>query len=143
MNVLSLLTPKKEVQFLYDDFTVRQALEKMEFHKYGTIPVLERKSGKYLYSLTEGDFLWYLKERQLPFSELNKRPLAELKPSRLIDAVTISADINDLYLYAEKQNFVPVLDDLGVFIGIVTRKSIMRSWLLTHEEIKVKAIEKL
>lgn len=127
MIVLGLLTPKKGVQFLYDDFTVRQALEKMEYHRYGTIPVLERSSGKYLYSLTEGDFLWYLKDHQLSFSDIERRSISDVPHSRNIEAVSLEADASDLYLLAEKQNYVPVLDDLGVFIGIVTRKSIMRS----------------
>ncbi len=127
MNLLGLLTPKKGVQYLYEDFTIRQALEKMEFHRYGTIPVIERKTGKYLYSLSEGDFLWYLKDKQLAFHDLEEQPLKNVPHSRDIVAVSVEADIHELYLLAEQQNFVPVLDDLGVFIGIVTRKSIMHS----------------
>jgi hypothetical protein len=33
-NVLFLLIPKKDVEYLFDDFSIRQALEKMEFHRY-------------------------------------------------------------------------------------------------------------
>ena len=32
MNVISLLTPKAQVAYLYDDFTVRQGLEKLRAH---------------------------------------------------------------------------------------------------------------
>ena len=45
MNVLFLLTPKKDVDFLFGDFTVRQAIEKMKEHRYTMIPVIDRKSG--------------------------------------------------------------------------------------------------
>ncbi|MEG0305667.1 MAG: CBS domain-containing protein, partial [Oscillospiraceae bacterium] len=40
MNILFFLTPKNDVAFLYDDFTLRQALEKMEHHRYSSIPIL-------------------------------------------------------------------------------------------------------
>ena len=34
--------------------------------------------------------------------------------------------VEDLFDCAINQNFVPVLDDMGYFIGIVTRKDIMK-----------------
>ena len=60
MNLLHFLTPKNDVAFLYDDFTVRQALEKMEYHRYSSIPILNRK-GEYVGTITEGDLLWGIK----------------------------------------------------------------------------------
>ena len=54
MNLLFFLTPKTEVAFLYDDFTLRQAIEKMEYHRYSAIPILNRK-GEYVGTITEGD----------------------------------------------------------------------------------------
>lgn len=57
MNVLLYLLPKAEVEYVYDDYTVRQALEKMEYHHYSTIPVITRQ-GKYAGSISEGDLLW-------------------------------------------------------------------------------------
>ena len=47
MNLFYFLTPKAEVAYLYDDFTLRQALEKMEYHRYSSIPILNR-AGEYL-----------------------------------------------------------------------------------------------
>ena len=54
MNLLFFLTPKAEVAYLYDDFTLRQAIEKMEYHRYSSIPILNRK-GEYVGTITEGD----------------------------------------------------------------------------------------
>ena len=36
------------------------------------------------------------------------------------------ADMDELLQLAMSQNFVPVVDDRGMFIGIVTRQDIMR-----------------
>ena len=64
MNVLLFLTPKKEVAYLYEDYSLRQALEKMEYHRYSAIPIISR-NGNYLGTLTEGDLLWYIKNLSL------------------------------------------------------------------------------
>ncbi len=47
--------------YVYDDFTLRQTLEKWENNRYASIPVLNRK-GEYVGTLTEGDILWGLKK---------------------------------------------------------------------------------
>ena len=68
MNAAFFLTPKANVAFLYEDYTVRQALEKMRAHGYKAIPVLNRDQ-QYIGTITEGDFLWYLVRDEINFSE--------------------------------------------------------------------------
>ncbi len=53
MNILFFLTPKNEVAYIFEDETLRQALEKMEYHKYSAVPVINRR-GKYVGTITEG-----------------------------------------------------------------------------------------
>lgn len=60
MNILFFLSPKQDLMYVYDDFTLRQTLEKWENNRYASIPVLNRK-GEYVGTLTEGDILWGLK----------------------------------------------------------------------------------
>ena len=61
MNVAYFLLPKHQVVCCFEDNTFRQGLEKMKHHGYSAIPVLSR-SGKYLGTVSEGDFLWKLLE---------------------------------------------------------------------------------
>ena len=61
MNILFFLKPKSEVAFIYDYSTLRQVLETMEFHKYASIPMLN-KAGEYVGTMTEGDLLWGIKK---------------------------------------------------------------------------------
>jgi len=63
-NILSLLTPKKDVACIEDDMTIRQALEKMNAHHFTAIPVINRKTGQYICSVSEGDFLRHLLAHQ-------------------------------------------------------------------------------
>ena len=126
MNVLFLLTPKSDVAFIYDDFSLRQVLEKMEFHRYAAIPIITH-GGKYIGTLTEGDLLWAIKENY----SLNVRQAEQLKVKDIARhndniALPVSTDINDIIQTAIDQNFVPLIDDRGIFIGIITRKKIIK-----------------
>ena len=62
MNILFFLKPKSEVSYLYDDYSLRQSLEKMERHGYTAIPIIGREDGTYKGTITEGDLLWAVKE---------------------------------------------------------------------------------
>ena len=62
MNILFFLTPKSDVAYISEDDTLRQALEKMEHHKYSAVPIVSR-TGRYVGTLTEGDLLWGIKNQ--------------------------------------------------------------------------------
>lgn len=125
MNIMFFLKPKSEVAHIYDDDTVRQVLERMEYHRYSCIPMLNRQ-GKYVGSIAEGDLLWWLKGNH----NLNLK-LAEMvsiqEVGRRLDykPVRAEAKMEDLMEKAMEQNFVPVVDDQGNFSGIITRKDII------------------
>ena len=126
MNILFFLTPKSEVAYIHDDESLRQVLEKMEYHKYSAVPIISRQ-GTYVWTITEGDLLWYIKN-QLDLNLQEARRILITNVPRRSDNTPVSIDSNmeDLLDKAMKQNFVPVLDDKKSFIGIVTRKDIMK-----------------
>lgn len=139
MNLLFFLTPKGKVAYIYDDFTLRQTLEKMEYHRYSAVPILTQE-GKYVGTITEGDLLWAIKNRySLNFKEAENTPILEIP--RRMDNLPVSADteIEDLIIKALNQNFVPVTDDRGIFIGLITRKDIMRYFAQTMHNLPVRA----
>ena len=126
MNILRFLTPKSQVVYLYSDFTLRQAMEKMEYHRYTAVPVINR-NGEYVDILTEGDVLWSLKNTcNFDLRAAEQTPLSEVHRHSRKDPIGADSDIEDLMSLAINQNFVPVIDDTNVFIGIVTRKDIMQ-----------------
>ena len=125
MNILFYLVPKSEVMYLYDDYSLRQAMEKMEYHKYSAVPIINR-AGNYVGTLTEGDSLWELKDRKLSnLHEAEEIMLRHINRKRDNEPVNVNCNIEDLVMTSMNQNFVPVIDDNGIFIGIVTRKSII------------------
>ena len=125
MNILFFLTPKCEVAYIYEDETLRQALEKMEYHKYSAVPIISR-TGRYIGTITEGDMLWGIKNKfNLSLKEAERVTVAAI--DRRLDNRPVYANSNmeDLIDKALNQNFVPVVDDNGIFIGIVTRKDVL------------------
>lgn len=124
MNVLSFLTPKAMVAYLNSDDTLRQAIEKMEYHRYSVIPCIDA-DGKYRCSYSDGDLLFYLKNHRLNFDDLEQVPLRKVEPRRSYVPLPISMQMEELLPILLSQNFVPLVDDQGIFIGIITRKSVM------------------
>ena len=131
MNIAYFLIPKNSVAYLYDDCTFRQGLEKMRHHGYAAIPVITR-DGRYVGTVSEGDFLWRLLSddpaAQAPFSmkEMEHLRIRDILRGNSYPPVRITVDMETLLHSAMNQNFIPVVDDLGNFTGIVTRKDIIR-----------------
>ena len=125
MNILFFLKPKSELAYIYDYHTLRQAMEIMEYHKYSSVPIIN-KDGKYVGTITEGDLLWGLKKINI-LKIKDAENIAITKIERRLDykPVRADSDMEDLIGRAMEQNFVPVIDDQGNFIGIITRKDII------------------
>ena len=125
MNVAFYLTPKEEVVWIAEDSTMRQALEKMEYHRYSAMPLVN-KEGKYAGTITEGDLLLSLKRSpELSFKDLEKIRIKDIPRYQKNEAVSINAQIEELIPLAVHQHFIPVVDDQQNFIGIVKRSTII------------------
>lgn len=130
MNLLFCLTPKANCQVLYDDESIREALERMELAGYSALPIVAKSDGSYRGTLTEGDLLWALKGLcQLDLKQAEAHSIMEIAHRRDNLPVTVSTDMTELLQKSLDQNFVPVVDDRGIFIGIVTRRSILMQYI--------------
>ncbi|NSA16729.1 CBS domain-containing protein [Clostridium saccharobutylicum] len=119
MNIAFFLTPKNEVVCENEDATMRQVMEKMEHHGYTAIPLID-KEGKYVGTLTEGDLLWKLKNTpDLNFKNTESVKIKNIQRRVTHKSVSITSNIESLISLAISQNFVPVTDDNGIFIGII------------------------
>ena len=128
MNILFFLTPKSDVAYIFEDETLRQTVEKMEHRKFSCIPILN-KEGKYTGTISEGDLLWGIKRLNINITDLKEMEdvsiMAIPRPATY-KPVHADADMEDLLDRAINQNYVPVIDDKGSFIGIITRKEIIK-----------------
>lgn len=126
MNILFFLTPKSDVAYIFEDETLRQTLEKMEHRKFSCIPLLSL-DGKYKGTISEGDLLWGMKTLNVSSLKAAEDISIMALPRRATyKAVRANSKMEDLLDCAINQNFVPVTDDQGFFIGIITRKEIIK-----------------
>lgn len=141
MNILFFLIPKQRLEFLYDNYSLRQALEKMRVTSYTALPVVSKKDGTYVGTVSEGDLLWHI----LDHNYFNIKDLEDVDLLEIIDRskyprVKIGARIEDLVHLILAQNFVPVVDDRDIFMGIVTRRSVIDYFYKLSKDYEQKLI---
>ncbi len=124
MNVAFFLIPKSHVAHLTEGSSFRQGMEKLRRHGYTAIPVISRE-GKYLGSISEGDFLWNI----MTMGSIEPRDLEQARIDDIVSdrtpPVRVTTSVEALQERLLDQNFVPVVDDRDVFMGIVTRRSVL------------------
>lgn len=125
MNIAFFLTPKSLTAYLTMGDSVRQGLEKLRFHGYTALPVITA-SGAYAGYISEGDFLRGL----FRVGTIDTRDLEDITIDEMVHkddfSVKITASMDDLLSSILDHNFVPVTDDTGAFIGIVTRRAVIK-----------------
>lgn len=141
MNILFFLIPKQRLEFLYDNYSLRQALEKMRVTSYTALAVVSKKDGTYVGTVSEGDLLWHI----LDHNYFNIKDLEDVDLLEIIDRskyprVKIGARIEDLVHLILAQNFVPVVDDRDIFMGIVTRRSVIDYFYKLSKDYEQKLI---
>lgn len=125
MYILHFLTPKANTSFLEYDSTIRQALEKFDYHKYSVVPLIDEE-GRYISTLSEGDLLRFIKnDNNFDISVAENKSIKEIKPYRPYKAISINSDIEEVIKLSLSQNFIPIIDDRGTYIGIIKRKDII------------------
>ena len=127
MNVMSLLRLKKDISFIESDSTIRQAIEKFKYHGYSAVPVLDEQ-GKYKGTITEGDLLRSLVEKG-DKKLLEEHNILEIVRSDFNPSASVDIDILELLKMISNQNFVPIVDDRDVLMGIITRKTVIITML--------------
>lgn len=133
MNIAYFLSPKVEVTYLRDSMTIRQGLEKLRRSGFAAVPVIDAQD-RYVGAVSEGDFLWSILLHNENLNEITMKKLEHMTVRDILQhgrtrAVCIDTDMEELLVQAQNQNFVPVIDDRSVFIGIVTRKDIIKYFL--------------
>ncbi len=132
-NVFFFLKYKKDTRYLYDNLSVLQGLKLLRQHGFTATPVIDAQ-GYYIGTIREGDFLYYLIDHPcVSEDDLENLEIRELIDPHYNPAVSMDVDMETLFDQSLKQNFVPVVDDRHIFIGIVTRQAIIE-YLLKEAE---------
>lgn len=123
MNIISILKPKNTVTYVFDTDPLDKVLSVIRESGFATIPVID-KTGKYVGTISEGDMLWHI----------DKSGIDGLKHSKASDIVNkkrnppVKDMVNNKILIdsLKSQNFLCMIDDRDCFIGIITRKEVLK-----------------
>ncbi|MBO5907910.1 MAG: CBS domain-containing protein [Clostridia bacterium] len=125
MNIMRFIIPKSMVEYVTVDSTVRQGIEKMRFHRYAAIPVID-KDGVYVGTLRNDDILKYLFEAgTVTKKKLETCGVVDIMNEPYVKPVYHTASLEDVIDKVKEHNFVPVVDDRDCFIGIILRRDIL------------------
>ncbi|MDO5733357.1 MAG: CBS domain-containing protein [Eubacteriales bacterium] len=124
LNIITLFTPKSEIVYISENQSIRQAVERMRAHSYTAVPVLSL-DGAYLGTVCEGDFLYYLIDHGFSKESFEDCNICELIDRNRYHSITVRSSMEEVLLRVLKANFVPVLDDRGLFMGIITRRDVL------------------
>ncbi len=125
MNILRFMIPKSSVEYIYDTSTVRQALEKMRYHRYLAIPVL-KQDGTYVGTVRSDDlFKYFMDNGSFLARSAEGDSVMKILDKDYSKPLLHNASMNELFDLAKEHNFVPVTDDRGCFIGIILRRSVL------------------
>jgi CBS-domain-containing membrane protein len=125
MEISAFLLPKDQVAYITSSISMLEAMEQLEQHYYSAIPIIDHE-GKYVGTLAEGDLLWKLKNTPgLSFDNMPEVKVSDIQRHVHNESVYIKAQMEDMLTLAADQNFVPVVDSEGVFLGIIRRKDII------------------
>ncbi len=125
MEISAFLLPKDQVAFITSSISMLEAMQQLEQHYYSAIPIID-EDNKYVGTLAEGDLLWKLKNTEgLSFENMSEVKVSDIQRHVHNESVEINAQMEDMLTLAADQNFVPVVDSTGVFLGIIRRKDII------------------
>lgn len=137
MNILFFLKPKSTLTVLETSYTIRQSLEVMEKSGYTAVPLIDEE-GKYIGTISEGDFLWFFKSLGVfNIKEAEKISISTIIRHRDNEPIRITEDMMNLIHLAKVENFIPVIDDRDMFIGIVTRQDIIDYFLKNKMNVDI------
>lgn len=125
-SIISLLTPKKITAYLLDISTIRQALEKFDAHKFSVVPLVDLE-GHYVGTLSEGDLLRFIKNQDnFNIRDAENILVKDIEHYRPYQFVKVDALISEVFALSLEQNFIPVVDDNDVYIGIIKRREVIQ-----------------
>ena len=133
-TILDFLTPKSKTFYIEGDPTIRQVVEKFDAHKFSVVAILD-ENGRFISTISEGDILRYIKNiKNFNLMIAESVRISDVERYRPYKALSINTSLDEVIKLSLEQNFIPVVDDRNMYIGIIKRKTII-DYLLENKKI--------
>lgn len=125
MNILAFLTPKEFTAYIEVNSTIRDFLEKHDYRRFTVVPIID-EDGHFVTTVSEGDILSYLRNNaSFDLSITEAELIDNIGHYRPYKALDVNCSIKDIIELSLNQNFIPMIDDRGMYIGIIKRRDII------------------
>lgn len=126
-TAIDYLTPKVQTYFIAAGSTIRQALEVFDYHKFSVVSVIDNK-GRFVSTISEGDILRYIKNiADFDMAKAESIKIEKVERYRPYKSLGINSSFDEIVKLSLQQNFIPIVDDRNVYIGIIKRSSIINA----------------
>lgn len=133
-TILDFLTPKSKTFYIEGDPTIRQVVEKFDAHKFSVVAILD-ENGRFISTISEGDILRYIKNiKNFNLMIAESVRISDVERYRPYKALSINTSLDEVIKLSLEQNFIPIVDDRNIYIGIIKRKTII-DYLLENNKI--------
>lgn len=137
-NIIFFLSPKDEIAYVSEDATLLETMNIMEEYRHSVLPMIT-KEGKYAGIVSEGDIYYTIKNTyNFDAERFGKIRLSALDARRNYAALNVNAPIEEMFQTSIRQNFIPVVDDKDIFIGIVKRRDVLEYFFKSYVKNKDK-----
>lgn len=134
-HVETFLTPADELAIFIDTHNTDHVMLLMISNGYSRVPVLT-KDKKYVGTISMSDIFKYQVKHELSDEALAGLDIGLMVNTKIVP-VNSESTLTELMHRAVDYPFLPIVDDDGTFLGIVTRKSVMKAVnSLLHEFTK-------
>ncbi|MDO4287988.1 MAG: CBS domain-containing protein [Eubacterium sp.] len=124
-NHLFYLIPKADLTYVHEEDSFQSVLDIFLTSTYTALPVIDDK-GHYLFTVGEGDLLRTLyMSCKHPDISLDNFTIGDIEPKIKVEAAPIATEFKEVVRMAMHQNFVPLVDDQRVLIGILRRQELI------------------
>lgn len=119
------LTPAEEVAIFVDTHNADHVLLLLASNGFSRVPVIT-KDKKYVGTISISDIMKYQTENGLQDWEMVQTDIAHMANSK-IPTISVNADVTEVLHKLVDFPFLPVVDAQQTFVGIITRKSILKA----------------
>jgi predicted transcriptional regulator len=123
VSIVGLMKPKNTVTYILKDVSIGMALDVFKKSGFATIPVVD-SDDVYVGTVSEGDLLRYICYNGM--ANVNEDTVESIVNVKRNPAVSDIADSSAIVQGILSQNFLSMVDEAGHFIGIITRKDVIK-----------------
>ncbi|MGT2926036.1 cyclic-di-AMP-binding protein CbpB [Streptococcus cuniculipharyngis] len=119
------LTPEEELAIFIDSHNVSHVMLLLTNNGFSRVPVMT-KDKHYVGTISMSDIIQYQKEHDLTEMELADLDIS-LMVNKKLPTIAFDADLTEVMHKLVDASFLPVLTNDQLFLGIITRKSILKA----------------